>query len=190
MLREAEKDPNYEKKEIINPLDNVICVYCKKPLHRIKDSCVLISQGKYAHSDCAEIEEKRELTDKEQLEEYIKQLFKTDYVNPLIQKQIKKYAEEYNFTYSGMLKALQYFYEIKGGSLEKAHGGIGIIPYVYKDAYNYHYKLWLAQQHNEQIGIEVYEPPKIKEIVIPRPRPKLKKRQLFTFLDEEVENGE
>ena len=29
--------------------------------------------------------------------------------------------------------------------------------------------------------------PKVKEIVIPRPQRKVKKRELFTFLDEEVD---
>ena len=190
MLREAAKDPNYKKLEIINPLDNVICVVCKKPLHRVNDPCVLLSPGKYAHVECAEVEKNREKTDKERLDEYIKKLYKTEYVNPLIQRQIKQYIDDYNFTYSGILKALQYFYEIKGNPISKAHGGIGIVPYIYKDAYNYHYKLWLAQQHNAQNEvIQTYYEPKVKEITIPRPQPKIKKRQLFTFLDEEVENG-
>ena len=74
-------------------------------------------------------------------------------------------------------------YEIKGGDKSKANGGIGIVPYVYKDAYNYHYNLWLAQQKNKDVKIELYTP-QVKEIVIPRPQRKVKKRQLFTFLDE------
>ena len=91
--------------------------------------------------------------------------------------------EEYNYTYSGIQKALYYHYEIKGGDKSKANGGIGIVPYVYKDAYNYHYNLWLAQQKNKDVQIELYTP-KVKEIVIPRPQSTVKKRQLFTFLDE------
>ena len=186
MLREAEKDPNYQKKEIINPLDNVICKYCKQPMHRKKDTnCILIADGQYAHTECIELEKHRELTDKEKLDEYIKQLFKTDYVSPMIQKQIKQYSVQYNFSYSGIQKALQYFYEIKGNSIEKAHGGIGIVPYIYQDAYNYHYQLWLAQQKNVDKDIELYVP-KIKEIVISPPERKVKKRKLFSFLDEEV----
>ena len=184
MLREAAKDPNYQKPEIINPLDNVICAVCKKPLHRVHDACVMLSQGRYAHEACAELERTREKTDKEKLDEYIKKLYKTEYVSPLIQKQIKQYIDEYNFTYSGILKALQYFYEVKGRPINKSYGGIGIVPYVYKDAYNYHYNLWLAKQKNKDVKIETYIP-KVKEIVIPRPQRKVKKRPLFTFLDEE-----
>jgi hypothetical protein len=189
MLREAEKDPNYVKKEIVDPLDNVICTYCKKPMSKKDANCVMIGNNKYVHKECQALEENREKTDREKLEEYIKELFSLAYIEPRVKAQIKKYVEEYNYTYSGMQKALYYFYEVKGGDKSKANGGIGIIPYVYQDAYNYHYNLWLAQQKNKDVEIQLYIP-KVKEIVIPRPERKIKKRQLFVFLDEEEnDNG-
>ena len=186
MLREAEKDPNYVKKEIIDPLDNVTCAYCKKPMSKKDADCVMIGNGKYVHASCQDLEEAREKTDKEQLEEYIKQLFGSTYIDPRVRNQIKKFVDEYNYTYSGIRKALIYHYEIKGGDKSKANGGIGIVPYVYENAYNYYYSLWEAQQKNKDVKVELYAP-KIKEIVIPRPERKVKKRQLFSFLDEEDE---
>ena len=186
MLREAEKDPNYVKKEIIDPNDNVICAYCKKPMSKKDKDCVMVGNNKYVHKACQELEEHREKTDREKLEEYIKELFQVSYIEPRVKAQIKKYVEEYNYTYSGMQKALYYHYEIKGGDKSKANGGIGIVPYVYQNAYNYFYELWLAQQKNKDVQIELYQP-RVKEIVIPRPERKVKKRPLFTFLDEEGE---
>ena len=59
-------------------------------------------------------------------------IFGDNYVNPRIRKQINEYVNTYNFTYSGILKALTYFYEIKEGDKDKANNGIGIVPYVYK----------------------------------------------------------
>ena len=186
MLREAEKDPNYIKKEIIDPNDNVVCAYCKKPMSKKDEDCVMIGNNKYVHKACQELEEKREKTDKEQLEDYIKDLFQISYIDPRVKGQIKKYIDEYNNTYSGIRKALIYHYEIKGGDKSKANGGIGIVPYVYQNAYEYHYNLWLAQQKNKDVEINLYTP-KVKEIIIPRPQRKIKKRQLFTFLDEDEE---
>ena len=142
MLREAEKDPNYIKKEIIDPNDNVVCAYCKKPMSKKDEDCVMIGNNKYVHKACQELEEKREKTDKEQLEDYIKDLFQISYIDPRVKGQIKKYIDEYNYTYSGIRKALIYHYEIKGGDKSKANGGIGIVPYVYQNAYEYHYNLW------------------------------------------------
>ena len=83
-----------------------------------------------------------------------------------------------------MLKALIYHYEIKGGDIDKANGALGIVPYVYQKAYNYYYSLWEAQQKNKEKIIEYYVP-KVKEIIIPAPERKVKKRKNFSFLDEE-----
>ncbi|MCI7444377.1 MAG: hypothetical protein MSA89_15080 [Clostridium sp.] len=93
------------------------------------------------------------------------------------------YIREYQYTYSGMLKALVYFYEVKGNNKNKANGGIGIIPFIYKDAYNYYYNLWMIQQSNKDKNVIDYVP-KLKEIKIPIPKKEPRKRSVFTFLDE------
>ena len=126
----------------------------------------------------------QEEKDKQELDDYIIKLLKIDFVDARIRKQINKYVEEYNYTYSGIKKALIYFYEIKGNNIEKANGGIGIVPYVYKNAFDYYFALWQAQQQNQDKVISDYQP-KIVEVTIPRPQRKIKKRKLFTFLDEE-----
>lgn len=165
----------------------VTCVYCKKKFDRDKIPFVQVSPRRYAHKECSEQENQRlfkEEADKIALENYIIQLLKLEYVTPKIRKQLNTYQEQYGYTYSGMHKALIYFYEIKGNSVEKANGGVGIIPYVYQDAYNYYYALWEAKQANKDKAIETYIP--VEEVVkIPVPQRKLKKRKLFTFLDEE-----
>ena len=96
------------------------------------------------------------------------------------------YIREYQYTYSGMLKALVYFYEVKGHDKNKANGGIGIIPFIYKDAYNYYYNLWMIQQSNKDKNVIDYVP-KLKEIKIPIPKKEPRKRSVFTFLDEQEE---
>lgn len=96
------------------------------------------------------------------------------------------YIKEYQYTYSGMLKALVYFYEVKGNNKNKANGGIGIIPFIYKDAYNYYYNLWMIQQSNKDKNVIDYVP-KLKEIKIPIPKKESRKRSVFTFLDEQEE---
>lgn len=110
-----------------------------------------------------------------------------DYVPPRAQKQIKQYIKEYNFTYSGMKKALYYFYEIKKNDISKANQGVAIIPYIYQESYNYFYSLWLANQQNENKDISNYKP-KERIVRIPVPQRKVKRRKLFTFLDKEWNN--
>ena len=166
----------------------VTCIYCKQKFDRDKFPYIQVSSRRYAHQECSLSEDQKknkEEQDKIDLENYILKLFKVDYVDARIKKQIKQYREEYNYTYSGIHKALIYFYEIKGNSIEKANGGIGIVPYVYQHAYNYYLALWQAKQKNQDKVLVDYVP-KVKEVTIPRPQRKIKKRELFTFLDEEV----
>ena len=116
-LREHEKNPDQPKPQIVDPTDNVTCIYCKQTFNKSQTPFKLFSNGKYAHQTCVELEEKRELTEQEKLEKYIMQLFGTDYVYARIQKQIKDYVTNHGFTYSGIRKALIYYYEIKVLSL-------------------------------------------------------------------------
>ena len=147
----------------------------------------MINSRRYAHISCAEKQQKektKEELDKEELENYIKQLFGITQLTPKIKKQIKKYIKEENYSYSGIRRSLVYFYEIKHNSLEKSNDGIGIVPWVYCDAYNYYYNLWLAQQKNQDKNIDDYKPKEIV-ITIPPPERKIKKKTLFSFLDKE-----
>lgn len=170
----------------------VKCAICNKQFDANIEPFVKVNSRRYAHEKCALNEDEfksKEQKDKEALEAYILQLFNIEYITPKIRKQIDSYVKENKYTYSGMHKALVYFYEIKRNSLEKANGGIGIIPYVYQDAFNYYYALWEAQQkiQNKMPVIEQYVP-KVVEVRIQNPerKPK-KKRKLFSFLDEEDE---
>lgn len=175
--------------EVIDPTDIVKCKYCKKEFRKSEEEYIQITNSQYAHVACAELESKREKTDAEKLDDYIMKLFGYDYVPPRAKRQINDYVSEYNYTYSGMLKALIYYYEIQGGDLEKAHDGIGILPYIYNDARNYYFNLWQAQQKNEYKNIEQFKP-RVVEVRIPAPKRNVTKRNLFSFLDEEEENAE
>lgn len=165
----------------------VKCAICGMSFDANVEPFVKVSSRRYAHQKCSENKEENlsQLEkDKEALDQYIMKLFNITYIDPRIRKQIKQYIEEYHYTYSGILKALVYHYEIKGGDIDKANGALGIVPYVYQKAYNYYYSLWEAQQKNKEKIIEHYIP-KVKEIIIPVPERKIKKRKNFSFLDEE-----
>lgn len=165
----------------------VKCAICGMSFDANAEPFVKVSSRRYAHQKCSENKEENLSQiekDKEALDQYIMKLFNITYIDPRVRKQIKQYIEEYHYTYSGVLKALIYHYEIKGGDIDKANGALGIVPYVYQKAYNYYYSLWEAQQKNKEKIIEYYVP-KVKEIIIPAPERKVKKRKNFSFLDEE-----
>ncbi len=169
----------------------VTCTICKKRFDRDKYPAVLVNTRRYAHASCAGAlseEQAKEEQDRQALEEYIIQLFNLKHMDGRITLQIKKFIQDYNYTYSGILRTLKYFYEVKKNDLSKSNNGIGIVPWVYQEAYNYYYNQWLLKQKNADKNIEEYSPHYI-DIVIKEPMRQPKKRKIFTFLDEEVEDA-
>ena len=170
----------------------VKCPYCSKYFHRETEEYVQINKTRYAHKACYDrhnAEMSQEERDKLVLTNYIKQLFNIDSLSAKITKQIQDYHDNKAYTYSGIYKSLVWFYQIKGHPIEKANGGIGIVPYVYEDARNYYTAMWLAQQQNKAKPIEQWKP-NVVEIHIPPPQRKPMKSSKFAFLDEEEESAD
>ena len=167
----------------------VICPICKEKFDRDKIQAVKHGARRYAHYSCEPSGELVPLgpdadPDLQKLKEYIEKIYGNKANWALINKQIKKFKEESNYSYSGMLKSLVYFYEIKKQPIDKSQGGIGIVPFVYQDAYNYYYNLFMAQQANQDKSLFT----QIKEIIIKPPKCRGKRKKLFDlgeFEDEE-----
>ena len=173
----------------------VICQKCGQQFDRDVEQAVKVSARRYAHYACCPegelvpLPHKQEDPDLAKLKEYISKLFGEKANWALIMKQIKKFHTEKNFSYSGMLKSLVYFFEVQGNSIEKSNGGIGIIEYCYQAAYQYYYNLFVIQSQNKGKDIPSIVT-KVREVTIPIPRIPKKKGKFFHFLDEELEDNE
>lgn len=169
----------------------VICSICGKKFNRDVVQAVRTGARRYAHIECDPNNtdliplEQKEDSDLIKLKNFINELYGKEANWALINKQIKTFTLENNYSYSGILKSLIYFYRIKNNSIDKSNGGIGIVPFIYKDAYNYYYSLFSAQEQNKNIDINKITS-KIKEITIKSPRIILPKK--FFNLDDEVNN--
>ena len=165
----------------------VKCTVCGKQFDRDKVQAVKVSARRYAHYSCKPDGELVPLAnpvdeDLLKLEAYIEDLLGKDYNHAKVKKQIKDFKHDYDYSYSGMLKTLTWFYDIKGNPKEKANGGIGIIPFVYKDALNYYYSLYLAQIANEKVGSYKLE---VKEIEIESPEVYRRPPRMFNVGEDE-----
>ena len=161
----------------------VKCLYCGEQFDRLAEPNIKLGR-RYAHKSCYESQDAGELKkqkDEHDFFEYIKKLYGQDYNYVQIHKQAENYVKQYNFTYSGMLKSLKWFYEVKGNSKEGSNGGIGIIPYIYEEAKKYYLNLYLAQQRNKDIQGYTLE---VKEIVIASPRMYVAPPKLFDLGDD------
>ena len=165
------------------------CAICGKEFDRNAIQAVRHGARRYSHWTCEPDGELAPMENKidpelDKLNNYIINLLGKDYNAARVKKQIKDFKEQ-GMSYSGILKSLIYFYEVKGNSKEKANGGIGIVPFVYKDAYNYYYDLFMAQQRNENKKLFIE---RVREIII-KP-PKVEKPVKLFDLDKELGDGE
>ena len=165
----------------------VICKICQERFNRDKEPAIPIGGNRYAHKKCVEeshieIPQKTQSDlDYEALEKYIMNLFDKKTLSAKIQKQIRDYRQTYNYSYSGMLKTLKWWYEIKGNTLEKSNQGIGIVPFIYDDACKYYYSLWLAETINQDLDYKYV----VEEVEIAPPTVIARPPKLFSF--EEME---
>ena len=87
----------------------VTCRYCGIRFDRDLEPAIEVSARRYAHKACANKVEAtipQDEKDYNNLETYIKKLFKVNTVNAKTRKQIKDFREEYGYSYSGILKTL------------------------------------------------------------------------------------
>lgn len=171
----------------------VICQKCKEKFDTNKIYAVKVSATRYGHASCyPEITElvpmERSLEDEpdyKMIIDYCYKIFGEEHNIAMTKKYIKKFVNENKYSLSGIYKALYYFYDIKHNSIDKANNSIGIVPFVYQDAYNYYYNLFMSQQNLQKT--EEFKT-KEKEIVIKPPKSRGLFKRLFKL--QEVEDEE
>ena len=67
-------------------------------------------------------------------------------------QQIKRYKDEYNYTYYWMRLTLEYVFEIEKLPVQR-DGGIGIIPYYYSRAQKYFNDIWDIMDKNDEVEL-------------------------------------
>lgn len=159
----------------------VKCPYCGLSFDRNDPSIEWVKPNprRYAHKSCYENHQKtmtQEERDIEEFYQYTKKLFGSDYNYMSTKKLAERYVKENKYSYSGMTKALKWFYEIQHHTTENANGTIGIIPYIWENAYQYYFRIFQAQQAN--LGKKDYKI-KTEEITIESPQPRYKEIQLW-----------
>lgn len=170
----------------------VICKYCGEKFDRDKEPTVEVGLRRYAHKVCAEQEQARlspeevaareEEKDLKELEKYIMELFNETSISARIRKQIMDYRKTYQYSYSGILKTLKWWFEIQNNSIENANDGIGIVPFIYEKALTYYFGIYSAALANEEYKNYKAE---TKTIKIKSPQTEEKKRKKFKLIGDE-----
>ncbi len=162
------------------------CFYCGEQFDRNEEPFVAVNARRYAHKKChdqAQANKTQDEKDYEALTNYIKKTYNYSTIPAKISRQITDYKKQYNFSYSGMLKALTWWFDVKNNTLEGTNGGIGILPYIYNDARTYYYGLYIAQMNNQNKTI-IH---KTEEVEIAPPQVYVAPPKLFNLEEEDNE---
>ena len=125
------------------PSAPVHCRVCKKSIDRNAETDgVMASRNYYFHKDCYDKWKNSQSGSDDDywilmIYDFLKRDLKVEYNYFMCEGQRIKYTKKNGYTNRGIYFTLRYFYEVKNGDWEKGHGGLGIIPYVYKDAMEY-----------------------------------------------------
>lgn len=114
---------------------------------------------------CKECREKIEsdTRDRNELIDYIMNLFEIDKPTGYIMKQIQKYIDQ-GYTYKGMYLTLTYFYDTLGNKLPidiKEYESLGIIPSMYNRAKKHYIEIMKIEESCEEFNnnyeIKIYD---------------------------------
>ncbi len=147
----------------------VTCKYCGIQFDREQTEFTQVG-NRYAHTACYNIKietQKKEEQDYKDLVEYILKLFKIAEMPIKIERQIKDFINTYNYSYEGIRKTLEWWFDVKKNPISLAQGGIGIVPFVYHEGLEYYRRIATANEMSEDLEIKK---PYIHEVVIEPPQ--------------------
>ena len=130
-----------------------VCPGCKQAVEKIEENKVVGKNNhtRYWHPDC--LREARNKKERKIAEEMgRKAIF--NYLIDLGMKpnyafwgrQRNDFINKYGYCDSGILMALKYWFGEKKNSIEKANGGMGIVPYIYDEAQRYYKNIILKKR--------------------------------------------
>ena len=132
----------------------VKCYYCNQTFDASNEEYVKPVKNRYAHKECAKKEELKKAIIS-QIHTKMQGLLGDNYNRTKIDRSIKSMVKD-GKTEVGILRTLEYWYDIKGNSAEKANGGISIVDWVYGDAMNYYDKQKKYQQQLGNVNLKDY----------------------------------
>ena len=170
----------------------VKCSVCGQMFNRDLVQAVRTGARRYAHATCDKentdfvplVQKPEEDSELKELKDYINEVYGDKANWSIINKQIKRYIKENQFSLTGILKTLKYIYEIKKLDTDKSNGGIGLVEYLYQESYNYYLNMFLTQQTT--VASEVNKT--TKEIIINPSISKGLRKKFFNiedYVDEE-----
>lgn len=133
-----------------------ICSICEQEL--LKD-LKIVKNGKNYCKTCLDKLEQSKLLEQNLLRDLV-QFMQLENIPGMITQQIKKYVNEYNYTYPGISYTVWYYLNVLNKSYDKQYG-IAFVKYYYDEAKDYYLEL---QSLESAIPKEIKITPKVVKV--------------------------
>lgn len=133
----------------------VKCVYCGKYIYRDDEFDYSPVGTRYAHDSCIR-RVTIEADGRNAIHEKVKDICGTEYSRSRVEKQIDQLLDN-GRTLDGILKTLDYWFDVKHGDPSKANGGIGIVDFVYGEAMGYYEDQERKRNRNNGVPRSAYD---------------------------------
>jgi len=146
-----------------------ICRVCKQEIDKSLDNWIMPSRNHYFHKTCyGRFKEEKEIkTDKDYIPlifDYIARDLKVSYDYYKVKAQINQFVKD-GMTCKGILFTLKYYYDKYGKeNWERGYGGIGIVPYCYKEATDYWVNIEIKRKGSCEKIIESIQQLQVKPV--------------------------
>lgn len=136
-------------------LPEVKCLHCGEMLPRDGTVEFIRVNNRYAHKDCVErLENEKAL--EQQVYVVAQKYLRETYSKTRVARSLTRMLAE-GKTSLGIIKTLQYWYEVKKEDYLKANGSINIVDYVYDEAQEYYGNLESIQERNRAVDEEFFK---------------------------------
>lgn len=167
----------------------VKCYYCGEKIDRETEfNFTKMTNGRYAHDECKNKRKKiynktqetsSTVNKRDMIHNKVKALCGDAYVKTRVENQIRDNLSQ-GRTIDGILKSLDYWYDVQKHDPAEAHGGIGIVEYIYSEAQRYYARKEELKKNFDAIPQETIQkiidnshavsPPCTKKERVTRPR--------------------
>lgn len=109
--------------------------------------------NRYYHNECYQNLFTQEDGGKVKIHKKAKSILAEDYSYSRVERQIDELVSN-GRTLGGILKTLEYWYDVRHNDPSLSNGGIGIVDYVYAEAAQYYKRLKDAKERYENVSSE------------------------------------
>lgn len=170
-----------------NKVQMGICPGCKLPVEKSEENKVKGKNNytRYWHPNCLH------KVQKEKEKKIAEEMGRKAIFNYLVEiglspnyafwgRQRNDFINKYGYNDSGILMALKYWFGEKKNSIERANGGMGIVPYIYDEAQNYYRNIILKKK---KLSEQAIRQQKEKNKIVKITKTEENKKKSFINLD-------